>query len=127
MIRTPETARFLDDPDGPVRAVPVATAARRAGEAAEVAQLAVFLCSDDAAYINGANVAIGGGKAARNRARSPSGRPGVTVSKPTSIAGSVGSTHGSIQLVACAWLVAGRGRITTDTALSSSAARTAQR
>jgi NAD(P)-dependent dehydrogenase (short-subunit alcohol dehydrogenase family) len=29
-----------------------------------VARLAVFLCSDDASYINGAEIAIDGGKAA---------------------------------------------------------------
>jgi NAD(P)-dependent dehydrogenase (short-subunit alcohol dehydrogenase family) len=41
-----------------------ATPARRAGETDEVARLAAFLCSDDAAYINGALIAIDGGKSA---------------------------------------------------------------
>jgi meso-butanediol dehydrogenase / (S,S)-butanediol dehydrogenase / diacetyl reductase len=62
MIRTPETAQFLDDPESPLQQVIAATPARRAGEAREVARLAAFLCSDDAAYINGANIAIDGGK-----------------------------------------------------------------
>ena len=64
MIRTPETAQFLDDPNGPIAPVLAATPARRAGEPDEVARLAAFLCSDDAAYINGACIAIDGGKAA---------------------------------------------------------------
>jgi meso-butanediol dehydrogenase / (S,S)-butanediol dehydrogenase / diacetyl reductase len=64
MIRTPETAQFLDVPDHPLHAVLAATPARRAGETSEVAKLAVFLCSDDASYINGAHIAIDGGKTA---------------------------------------------------------------
>lgn len=64
MIRTPETAQFLDVPDHPLHQVLAATPARRAGEPIEVAKLAVFLCSDDAAYVNGAHIAIDGGKSA---------------------------------------------------------------
>lgn len=64
MIRTPETAQFLDVPDHPLHQVIAATPARRAGEPIEVAKLAVFLCSDDAAYVNGAHIAIDGGKSA---------------------------------------------------------------
>jgi meso-butanediol dehydrogenase / (S,S)-butanediol dehydrogenase / diacetyl reductase len=64
MIRTPETAQFLDVADHPLHNVLAATPARRAGEPDEVARLAAFLCSDDAAYINGAHIAIDGGKAA---------------------------------------------------------------
>ena len=62
MIRTPETAQFLNDPHSPIHRVLASTPARRAGEPIEVARLAVFLCSDDAAYINGAHIAIDGGK-----------------------------------------------------------------
>jgi NAD(P)-dependent dehydrogenase (short-subunit alcohol dehydrogenase family) len=64
MISTPETAQFLDDPDHPLHDVLAVTPARRPGEPIEVARLAVFLCSDDASYINGAEIAIDGGKAA---------------------------------------------------------------
>lgn len=64
MIATPETARFLDDPDHPLQDVLKITPARRAGTPNEVAKLAAFLCSDDAAYINGAVINIDGGKAA---------------------------------------------------------------
>jgi meso-butanediol dehydrogenase / (S,S)-butanediol dehydrogenase / diacetyl reductase len=64
MIRTPETAQFLDLPGHPLHRVLAATPSRRPGETDEVAKLAAFLCSDDAAYINGAVVAIDGGKSA---------------------------------------------------------------
>jgi meso-butanediol dehydrogenase / (S,S)-butanediol dehydrogenase / diacetyl reductase len=64
MIRTEETAQFLDVPGHPLHDVLAATPARRAGTPEEVAKLAAFLCSDDAAYINGANIAIDGGKTA---------------------------------------------------------------
>jgi meso-butanediol dehydrogenase / (S,S)-butanediol dehydrogenase / diacetyl reductase len=64
MIRTPETAQFLDVADHPLHTVLAATPARRAGEPEEVAKLAVFLCSDDASYINGAHITIDGGKSA---------------------------------------------------------------
>jgi NAD(P)-dependent dehydrogenase (short-subunit alcohol dehydrogenase family) len=62
MIRTPETAQFLDVPDHPLHDVLAETPARRPGEPIEVARLAVFLCSDDASYINGAEIPIDGGK-----------------------------------------------------------------
>lgn len=64
MIRTPETEQFLDVPDHPLHTLLAATPARRPGEPIEVAKLAVFLCSDDAAYVNGAEIAIDGGKSA---------------------------------------------------------------
>jgi NAD(P)-dependent dehydrogenase (short-subunit alcohol dehydrogenase family) len=64
MIRTPETAQFLNVPDHPLHDVLAATPSRRPGEPIEVAKLAAFLCSDDASYINGAEIAIDGGKAA---------------------------------------------------------------
>jgi meso-butanediol dehydrogenase / (S,S)-butanediol dehydrogenase / diacetyl reductase len=64
MIRTPETSQFIDDPNSPLADVIRRTPARRVGEPIEVARLAAFLCSDDAAYINGANIMIDGGKSA---------------------------------------------------------------
>jgi meso-butanediol dehydrogenase / (S,S)-butanediol dehydrogenase / diacetyl reductase len=64
MIRTPETAHFLDTPDHPLHDVLARTPARRPGEPYEVARLAVFLCSDEAAYINGSHIVIDGGKSA---------------------------------------------------------------
>ncbi|MEV6346204.1 SDR family NAD(P)-dependent oxidoreductase [Actinoplanes sp. NPDC051851] len=64
MIRTPETAQFVDDPDGPVPALMKITPSRRVGEVSDVAKLAAFLASDDATYINGADIAIDGGVSA---------------------------------------------------------------
>ncbi|MEV6306582.1 SDR family oxidoreductase [Actinoplanes sp. NPDC051861] len=64
MIRTPETAQFVDDPDGPVPELLKMTPSRRVGEPADVAKLAAFLASDDATFINGADVAIDGGVSA---------------------------------------------------------------
>ncbi|MEU6407824.1 SDR family oxidoreductase [Microbispora sp. NPDC046933] len=63
-IKTPATAGFFDDPEGPAKAVLETIPARRAGEPEDVARLAVFLASDDASFINGADIAIDGGLAA---------------------------------------------------------------
>jgi meso-butanediol dehydrogenase/(S,S)-butanediol dehydrogenase/diacetyl reductase len=64
MIRTPETAQFVDDPDGPVPALLRMTPSRRVGEPSDVAKLAAFLASDDATFINGADIPIDGGVSA---------------------------------------------------------------
>jgi meso-butanediol dehydrogenase/(S,S)-butanediol dehydrogenase/diacetyl reductase len=61
LIRTPATAPFVDDPDGPVPALMARTPSHRWGEPEEVAKLAAFLASDDATYINGAEIVIDGG------------------------------------------------------------------
>jgi NAD(P)-dependent dehydrogenase (short-subunit alcohol dehydrogenase family) len=53
----PKMAGVGVDPDGYKRLVP----ARRKGRASEVGDLAVFLASDNAAYINGQAIAIDGG------------------------------------------------------------------
>lgn len=62
LIRTPATAPVTDDPDGPV---PDLLAQRfplgRYGHPEDVAKLAAFLASDDAGYINGAEIVIDGG------------------------------------------------------------------
>jgi len=60
LIRTPATAPLLGDREATERMLAL-TPSRRAGEPEEVARLAAFLASDDAAYINGADVAIDGG------------------------------------------------------------------
>jgi meso-butanediol dehydrogenase / (S,S)-butanediol dehydrogenase / diacetyl reductase len=64
MIRTPATAPIVDDPDGPLQALIAQIPSRRVGEPEEVARLAAFLASDDAAYINGADIPIDGGATA---------------------------------------------------------------
>jgi meso-butanediol dehydrogenase / (S,S)-butanediol dehydrogenase / diacetyl reductase len=61
LIYTPETARFIDDPDGPLPGILAKIPLGRYGEAHEVAKLAAFLASDDAAFITGAEIAIDGG------------------------------------------------------------------
>jgi meso-butanediol dehydrogenase/(S,S)-butanediol dehydrogenase/diacetyl reductase len=62
LIRTPATAPFVDDPLGPV---PDLLAQRfplgAFGHPEDVAKLAAFLASDDARYINGAEIVIDGG------------------------------------------------------------------
>jgi len=61
LIYTPETARFIDDPQGPLPGILAKIPLGRYGEAHEVAKLAAFLASDDAAFITGAEIAIDGG------------------------------------------------------------------
>jgi len=61
LIYTPETARFIDDPDGPLPGILAKIPLGRYGHASEVARLAAFLASDDAAFITGAEIAIDGG------------------------------------------------------------------
>jgi len=61
LIYTPETARFIDDPDGPLPGILAKIPLGRYGRAEEVAKLAAFLASDDASFITGAEIAIDGG------------------------------------------------------------------
>jgi meso-butanediol dehydrogenase / (S,S)-butanediol dehydrogenase / diacetyl reductase len=61
MILTPATRPVVDDPDGPGATLLAAIPSRRFGTPEEVAKLAAFLASDDAGYINGADIAIDGG------------------------------------------------------------------
>lgn len=61
MIRTPATAPVIDVPGGPLQELIEKIPSRRVGEPSEVAALASFLASDEALYINGADVAIDGG------------------------------------------------------------------
>jgi len=61
LIYTPETARFIDDPGGPLPGILARIPLGRYGRAEEVAKLAAFLASDDASFITGAEIAIDGG------------------------------------------------------------------
>jgi meso-butanediol dehydrogenase/(S,S)-butanediol dehydrogenase/diacetyl reductase len=61
MIRTPATQPHFDDPAKPIERLRALTPSRRTGEPEDVARVAAFLASDDAAYINGANVVVDGG------------------------------------------------------------------
>jgi NAD(P)-dependent dehydrogenase (short-subunit alcohol dehydrogenase family) len=60
LILTPATA-FVEDPGGPGPALVAQIPSRRVGQPEEVARLAAFLASDEAAYINGADIPIDGG------------------------------------------------------------------
>jgi NAD(P)-dependent dehydrogenase (short-subunit alcohol dehydrogenase family) len=64
MIRTPATSPVIDVPGGPLEELIAKIPSRRVGEPHEVAQLAAFLASDQASYINGADIAIDGGATA---------------------------------------------------------------
>ncbi|MBB5122243.1 dehydrogenase [Streptomyces eurocidicus] len=61
LIRTRATAPHIDDPGSGVPALLKKIPAGRVGRPEEVARLAAFLASDDAAYVNGADFVIDGG------------------------------------------------------------------
>ena len=60
MIRTPLSARFYEEPGFESRRAAV-TASRRVGEPADIANPAIFLASERAAYLNGAELLADGG------------------------------------------------------------------
>jgi meso-butanediol dehydrogenase / (S,S)-butanediol dehydrogenase / diacetyl reductase len=61
MIRTPATERDLLAPDHPMRTIARAIPLGRIGAPEEVARCALFLASDEASYVTGANLVIDGG------------------------------------------------------------------
>jgi glucose 1-dehydrogenase len=60
MIRTPLSAKFYDEPGFEAKRSAV-TASRRVGEPVDIANPVVFLASDRADYINGAEIVVDGG------------------------------------------------------------------
>jgi NAD(P)-dependent dehydrogenase (short-subunit alcohol dehydrogenase family) len=64
MIRTPATQPHFDDPSQPTERLAAMTPSRRTGEPEDVARVAAFLASDDASYVNGANIMVDGGVSA---------------------------------------------------------------
>jgi meso-butanediol dehydrogenase/(S,S)-butanediol dehydrogenase/diacetyl reductase len=61
MIATPGAHENLLAPDHPMRGIATAVPLGRLGTAADIIPAAVFLCSDEAAYITGANLVVDGG------------------------------------------------------------------
>ncbi|MFM6977954.1 MAG: SDR family NAD(P)-dependent oxidoreductase, partial [Micrococcales bacterium] len=61
MIRTPATENDLLADDHPMRTIESAIPLKRIGTAAEVVNCAMFLASDEASYVTGANLVVDGG------------------------------------------------------------------
>lgn len=61
MIRTPATEKDLLAVDHPMRDIERAIPLKRIGTAAEVVSCALFLASDEASYVTGANLMVDGG------------------------------------------------------------------
>jgi meso-butanediol dehydrogenase / (S,S)-butanediol dehydrogenase / diacetyl reductase len=64
MTRTSATAPFLDNPNGPRANLEARIPVGRVGLPEDIARVAAFLCSDEAAFVNGANLMVDGGDSA---------------------------------------------------------------
>jgi NAD(P)-dependent dehydrogenase (short-subunit alcohol dehydrogenase family) len=64
MTRTPATQQHFDDPARPIEGLKTITPSRRAAEPEDIVRVAAFMASDEAAYVNGANIVVDGGVSA---------------------------------------------------------------
>jgi NAD(P)-dependent dehydrogenase (short-subunit alcohol dehydrogenase family) len=62
LIVTPQIAEFLEDPEHPMHAMRESHPLGRLGEPLDVARVALFLASDDAAYLNAVDIVVDGGQ-----------------------------------------------------------------
>jgi NAD(P)-dependent dehydrogenase (short-subunit alcohol dehydrogenase family) len=62
LIVTPQIAEFFEDPSHPMHGMREAHPLGRLGEPADVARVALFLASDDAAYLNAIDIVVDGGQ-----------------------------------------------------------------
>jgi NAD(P)-dependent dehydrogenase (short-subunit alcohol dehydrogenase family) len=63
LIVTPQIAPFLDDPEHPMHDMARSHPLGRLGAPEDVARVALFLASDDAAYLNAVDIVVDGGQA----------------------------------------------------------------
>jgi NAD(P)-dependent dehydrogenase (short-subunit alcohol dehydrogenase family) len=59
---TPQIAEFLADPEHPMHGMAAAHPLGRLGQPEDVAKVALFLASDDAAYLNAIDIVVDGGQ-----------------------------------------------------------------
>lgn len=64
MTRTPATQPHFDDPANPIEQLKAITPSRRPAEPEDIVRVAAFMASDEAAYVNGANIVVDGGVSA---------------------------------------------------------------
>jgi meso-butanediol dehydrogenase/(S,S)-butanediol dehydrogenase/diacetyl reductase len=62
LIVTPQIAQFIDEPGDPVHEMARTHPLGRLGESDDVARVALFLASDDAAYLNAVDIVVDGGQ-----------------------------------------------------------------
>jgi meso-butanediol dehydrogenase/(S,S)-butanediol dehydrogenase/diacetyl reductase len=62
LTRTPQIEHLLEDPEHPMHAIAGGNPLGRMAEPEDVARVALFLASDDAAYVNAAEIVVDGGE-----------------------------------------------------------------
>ncbi len=63
MTETPHTSPLLHDPDGPAASIAARVPLGRWGQPEDVAHAILFLASDEARHVSGANIPVDGGAA----------------------------------------------------------------